>query len=124
MSSLKFAIFCGKCYCDVAPNSTAGGSVLSCGDFLCGMCAQALISGQACPACGKQGVRACFLNDSLPEDVKQNITDPTRDFQQLHAVLTFQVKYYKQLILRMTERIKQAEQDSTKKSLLEYDSCF
>lgn len=115
MSSLSFTIFCGRCFRTISQNSTSGGSVLSCGDFLCSNCAQSLISGSACPACGKHGVRAAFLNDSLPEEVRQNISDATKEMEKLHSAMMFQVKYYKQLIKRLLSRIQQMEQENQKK---------
>lgn len=116
-SSISFTIFCGRCFRTISQNSTSGGSVLSCGDFLCSSCAQSLISGSACPACGKHGVRAAFLNDALPEEVKQNISDATKEMEKLHGVMTFQVKYYKHLIKRLLGRVQHSEQENQKKSL-------
>ncbi len=114
--SLAFTIYCGRCFRVVQNNSEEGGSVLSCGDFLCSSCAQLLVSSASCPACGKQGVRAVFLKDSLPEEVKLNVSDPTKEMERLHNMLTFQVKYYKQLIKKLVVKMNQVDQDSQTKS--------
>jgi hypothetical protein len=114
--SLAFTIFCGRCFRTISQTSQTGGSVLSCGDFLCSACAQSLISGSSCPACGKQGVRAVFLNDSLPEEVKHNISDSTKEMERLHSAMMFQTKYYKQLIKRLLARLQQSEQELHKRT--------
>ena len=116
MSSLNFAIFCGKCFRALAQNSKEGGSVLSCGDFLCAACAATLIAGSSCPACGKQGVRAVFLNDSLPDEVKSNITDPTKELESIHGVLSFQIRYYKQMIKKLLSRLQIMDEELQKKN--------
>lgn len=115
MSALSFNMFCGKCFHTISANSSSGGSVLSCGDFLCPTCAPSLISSTSCPACGKQGVRAAFLNDALPEEVKLNISDPTRELEKMHNVMAFQVKYYKQLIKRLLGRLAIMESEVQKR---------
>lgn len=113
---LNFAIFCGKCFRSIPQNSKEGGSVLSCGDFLCAACAPSLISGNACPACGKQGVRAAFLNDALPDEVKRNISDPTGELENIHGVLAFQTKYYKQIIKKLINKVQMVEEELRKKT--------
>ncbi len=85
--------------------------MLSCGDFLCSECAQLLVSSSSCPSCGKQGVRAVFLKDTLPEEVKLNVSDPTRELEKLHSMLMFQVKYYKQLIRKLISKMNGMEQE-------------
>ena len=80
MAALEFGIYCGKCLGPIDADAKRGGSVLSCGDFLCASCAQSLIAGSSCPACGKQSVRAVFLNDNLPHEVKQNVADTSIQF--------------------------------------------
>lgn len=97
-------------------NSPQGGSVVSCGDFLCGSCAQHLISSSSCPACGKQGVRTVFLNDSLPEDVKSKIVDPLHLTGQLEALISFQIGYYKQILGKAISRTHALEQELIKKN--------
>lgn len=110
--SLSFTIYCGRCFRVVQSTSEEGGSVLSCGDFLCSSCAQLLASSSSCPSCGKQGVRAVFLKDALPEEVKLNISDATKEMERLHNMLLFQVKYYKQLIKKLVVKMNQVEQES------------
>lgn len=114
MSSLDFTIYCGRCLSALGDHK--GGSVLSCGDFLCTTCAQQLISGSACPACGRTGVRAAFLNDSLPDEVRVNVMDPTKHMESLHNVLGFQMKYYKQIIRKAVYRLQQLESELAKKN--------
>jgi hypothetical protein len=115
-SSLAFSIFCGRCFRQISLNSDGGGSVLSCSDFLCSSCAQVLATSSSCPACGKHGVRAAFLNDSLPIEVKQNIEDPTREFEKILNTLEFQTSHYRNTIKRLLVKLQSAEQEMQKKN--------
>lgn len=117
MSSLAFSIFCGRCYQNISLNSSETGSVLSCGDFLCSSCAPLVANSSNCPACGKQGVRSAFLNESLPDEVKINIMDPTNELEKFHNILSFQIKYYKQIIRRLLGTLEQFDQENQKKKL-------
>ncbi len=115
MSGLEFLIFCGRCFAMISPQER-GGSVLSCGDFLCNGCAQTLLPGSTCPSCGRSGVRAAILNDHLPEEVKVNIADPTKQLECLYQVFGFQTRYYKSIIRKLTGRLQETEQEIIKKS--------
>jgi hypothetical protein len=115
-SSLAFTIYCGRCFRPISLNSDSGGSVLSCGDFLCSSCAQVLATSSSCPACGKHGVRAAFLNDSLPVEVKQNIEDPTREFERILSTLEFQVSHYRNTIKRLIQKLQHSDQEALKRN--------
>ncbi len=107
MASIAFDIFCGNCFRTIIVPSSDGGSLLSCGDFLCKECASTKIGTIGCPVCGKQGVRAVFLNDALPNEVKRNITDPTKEFQNFYGTIGFQMRYYKEMIRRLISKLQQ-----------------
>jgi hypothetical protein len=109
---MSFLIICGLCSKPV--NATKdGGAVLSCGDFLCGTCASTQADRpNICTACGKQGVRSAPLNSTLPDEVRQNISDTTQEIESIHSILSFQIKYYKETIKRLLSKIDQLEQQS------------
>lgn len=98
MSALSFQALCCCCFRDVIPSN--GGIVLSCGDFLCVSCASSRDLRQ-CPACNKIGVRSAkLLDENLPKEVVQNMSDLTSQLEVLHSTLLFQVKHYKVTVKR------------------------
>lgn len=106
--SLALQIVCASCLKQVPANGEPG-TVLSCGDFLCARCARAMRHG-TCPACGKQGIRSASLDHNLPEEVRQNISDPTQEAATLQNILVFQVRYYRQTISRLVSKVEELEE--------------
>lgn len=104
---MSLLILCGSCSKTVV---SGGGAVLSCGDFLCESCIQRQ-NGRVsqCLACGKQGVRVAPLSSQLPDEVRQNIADPSQGFEGVYNVVCFQLKYYKQTIKRLQSKIEMLE---------------
>lgn len=100
-------LVCGICGKHLVPKE--GGVVLSCGDFLCVSCLEQSHSSGQCEVCGKQGVRSAPLNHNLPEEVRDNISDPAIQLEKLHSVLVFQIPYYKQTIRRLQARVYELE---------------
>ena len=106
---MSLLIICGACSKTVIPG---GGAVLSCGDFLCEACIQHQHGRVSqCLACNKQGVRIAPLNSQIPDEVRQNISDPAQGFEGVYSVVCFQLKYYKQTIKRLQTKIETLESD-------------
>lgn len=110
--SLAFTILCSVCFEQIQPYNGKA-CVLSCGDFLCQGCSLKNTN-NACQACGKVGVRSAALDNTLPEEVRLNISDPTEGIQSLHSILLFQVKFYKQTIKRLLTKIQALEAELNK----------
>eukprot|EP01040_Poterioochromonas_malhamensis_P018895 gene18895-22169_t len=106
---MNFDIVCGNCFKAILIPSSDGGSLLSCGDFLCKDCASNKFSTVGCPVCGRTDVRAVFLNDALPIEVKRNLNDPTKEFQSLYGAISFQIRYYKEVIKRLISKNQQLQ---------------
>ncbi len=111
-SNFCLSSLCGRCFRPVHP--TSGGFILSCSDFLCFNCAKTNIPGNvtSCCACGKQGIHALSLCESLPEEVQMSMSDPIANLASVGESMQFQIKYYKQTFKKMLSRISQLSKEN------------
>jgi hypothetical protein len=105
MESLDFAISCGQCFHEVGRQN---GVVLSCGDFVCFKCS-ALIT--TCPTCGKERFKKITMSPdvSIPDEVSKNISNVTNELESVFNICSFQIRYYKRMIISMRQRNEELE---------------
>ena len=96
-SELEFFSTCSQCYAKIVPNT---GAILSCGDFLCTQC-DASFNGE-CNSCGKKVQRLALNDKNLPEEVSQNLKDPSSIMDDLFTTMVFQIKHYRKTIDTIT----------------------
>jgi hypothetical protein len=118
-SASSFSPFCCQCFGEIYPNT--GGLVLSCGDFLCGSCEKSFHPQASCPGCNKRGVRSLRLQDNLPAQVVQNMSDISKQLEVVHSTLIFQIKHYRTTVKRAADISSASSKRSKQESIQFFD---
>ena len=100
MDTLDFMISCGQCLKEI---DRQNGVVLSCGDFVCSQCSFLITK---CPMCGKERFKKIKLADSesMPDEVLKNTSNVSLELESVFHIFSFQIKYYKRMILHLRQR--------------------
>lgn len=112
-SAASFAATCANCLASINPLQDDA-FILSCGDFQCSSCTSADASAgalQNCKGCGKIGVKIASLRKNVPPEVTRSTIDILTSLDGVKGALNFQVKYYKQTIRRLVNRILAADRE-------------